>query len=398
MLYITMPFISAIVGWGTNVVALKMTFYPLEPIGKPPFLGWQGIIPSKTAKMAGIAVDVITTKLITVEEIFSQMDPHRVASELEEPLIALIEPIIHDTMLTYSPVLWETLPRIAKEEIFRRSRKDLPKVCSEIMYDVKTRIEDLFDLRSMVIDALVRNKALMNDLFLKVGAAEFKFIERSGLYFGFIFGIVQMFIWLFWQKWWLLPLGGLIVGYATNDLALKLIFQPLLPKRIGPFTIQGLFIKRQNEVAAEYGKLVAAEILNPKNILDAILRGPGSDDLFRIIQMHVKNSVDKHAGFAKHFVQFVIGTKDYIEMKHRVCDLLMAELPKTVKSVYGYAEEALNIENILREKLQALPPSEFIGILRPAFQEDEWLLIAVGGVLGLLVGLFQLFVMFGGIK
>lgn len=28
--YYIMPFISGLVGWGTNVVALKMTFYPIE--------------------------------------------------------------------------------------------------------------------------------------------------------------------------------------------------------------------------------------------------------------------------------------------------------------------------------------------------------------------------------
>ena len=48
------PFISAIIGWGTNILAIKMTFYPLEFIGfqfgvKPigwsgfPPIGWQGV-------------------------------------------------------------------------------------------------------------------------------------------------------------------------------------------------------------------------------------------------------------------------------------------------------------------------------------------------------------------
>jgi uncharacterized membrane protein YheB (UPF0754 family) len=55
-LYAQMPIVSAIVGWFTNVVALKMMFYPIEFVGpKPPLLGWQGIIPRKAAKMAGIA-------------------------------------------------------------------------------------------------------------------------------------------------------------------------------------------------------------------------------------------------------------------------------------------------------------------------------------------------------
>ena len=35
-----------------------------------------------------------------------------------------------------------------------------------------------------------------------------------------------MALWIFFQAWWLLPLFGLLVGWATNWLALKMIFNP----------------------------------------------------------------------------------------------------------------------------------------------------------------------------
>ena len=57
------------------MVALKMTFYPLEFWGIPPYLGWQGIIPRKAYKMASKAVDVITERLLKIEEVFDQIDP-----------------------------------------------------------------------------------------------------------------------------------------------------------------------------------------------------------------------------------------------------------------------------------------------------------------------------------
>jgi hypothetical protein len=43
--------------------------------------------------------------------------------------------------------------------------------------------------------------------------------------------------------------------------------------------------------------------------------------------------------------------------------------------------------------MQELTPTEFEGILRPAFQQDEWILIAVGAMLGFLVGELQVFLM-----
>ena len=72
---------------------------------------------------------------------------------------------------------------------------------------------------------------------------------------------------------------------------------------------------------------------------------------------------------------------------------IMERLPATLKHVEKYAEDAMDIRNTLVSKLQQLTPAEFEGILRPAFQQDEWILIAVGAMLGFLVGELQVFLM-----
>ena len=51
---------------------------------------------------------------------------------------------------------------------------------------------------------------------------------------------------------WLLPVGGALVGYMTNWLALYLIFSPVNPTKFMGMTFQGLFLKRQPEVAEEF--------------------------------------------------------------------------------------------------------------------------------------------------
>ena len=82
--YIVMPFMSAIVGWFTNFLALEMTFYPIEYFGvewlrikdQPwGFFGWQGIIPTKAAKMADTVAQLSTKKLFSVEDMFKRIDP-----------------------------------------------------------------------------------------------------------------------------------------------------------------------------------------------------------------------------------------------------------------------------------------------------------------------------------
>ena len=54
-----------------------------------------------------------------------------------------------------------------------------------------------------------------------------------------------------------------------------------------------------------------------------------------------------------------------------------------------YTDKAFDLENTLRTRLSQLPSKEFEGMLRPAFQEDEWMIMVLGGVLGVVVGTLQ---------
>ena len=55
-LYASMPLVAAAIGYGTKIAAIYMMFRPLKFIGlKPPYLGWQGIVPRNAERMASIA-------------------------------------------------------------------------------------------------------------------------------------------------------------------------------------------------------------------------------------------------------------------------------------------------------------------------------------------------------
>jgi len=50
----------------------------------------------------------------------------------------------------------------------------------------------------------------------------------------------------YYRAMWVLPVTGFLVGYLTNWIALKMIFQPVEPvSLLGCYTCHGLFLKRQ---------------------------------------------------------------------------------------------------------------------------------------------------------
>ncbi|MGH8442560.1 MAG: DUF445 domain-containing protein [Nevskiaceae bacterium] len=396
-----MPFVAAAIGYGTKIVAIRMMFEPLEYAGLQTKIfghrvfGWQGIVPRKAAVMAAIACDTMTSKLLRPEDVFSRLDPDRVARAIEKPLLEAVEEITRNVAKSASPGLWEAAPEALKNLLIERIKGEAPGMVRQIMTDIKRNIRTVFDLKSMVVGALLQDKQLLNRIFLEAGRGEFAFIRRSGLYFGFVIGLVQAATWAATHNIWVMPLFGLFTGWFTDWLALKMVFNPKHPKKylFGLFEWQGLFLKRRMEVSAEYGRLIAAEVVTPRNILDAVLTGPLSDRLFDMIQKQVQKTVDTQAGIARPFVVFTVGSARYQDMKKIVAQEMMKRLPDTMRHAEDYAGKAMDLENLLATKMKELSVEEYEALLRPAFQQDEWILIAVGAALGFLVGEMQVLVM-----
>jgi uncharacterized membrane protein YheB (UPF0754 family) len=401
VLYASMPFVAAGIGYATKIVAIRMMFEPLEWRGSQwrvfgyRIFGWQGIVPRKAEIMAGIACDTMTSKLLRPEDVFGRLDPDRVAREIEEPLLDAVEDITQDVARAQSPGLWEVVPAGLKNRLIRRVQEEAPTLVRDIMVDVRRNIRSVFDLKAMVISNLTRDKRLLNRIFLEAGRGEFQFIRNSGLYFGFAIGCVQALAWALTHNIWIMPLFGLFTGWFTDWLALKMVFNPKHPKKylFGLFEWQGLFLKRRMEVSEEYGRLIAAEVITPRNILDAVLKGPLSDRLFAMVQKQVQRLVDEQAGLARPFVVFAVGTDRYRAMKEQVAQEIMKKLPDTMKHVEDYAGKAMDLENLLASKMKDLTVEEYEALLRPAFQQDEWILIAVGAALGFFVGELQVLAM-----
>lgn len=392
-LYAAMPIMAAIIGYGTKIVAIRMMFEPLVFRGIGRF-GWQGIIPSKAEVMANTIHDTLTQRLIKPAEIFARLDPKRVAQEIEAPLLAAVEDITHTVAGQYRPGLWESLPVAIRKRLIARIQSETPGLVEEVLRDVQNNIDKVFDFREMLVTSLTRDKALLNRIFLQAGRGEFRFIRNSGIYFGFGIGLLQAVTWALTHSTWIMPMFGGFVGWFSDWMALRMVFSPLEPKRyFGIIKWQGLFLKRRREVAAEYGALIADEVVTARNIFAAAMRGPLSDRLFAMVQKHVQSMVDEQAGMAQPLVVLAVGSSQYRDMKRDISEQLIARLPEALQKVENYADDAMDIKRTLVAKMQEMTAKEFEGVLRPVFQQDEWKLIAVGAVLGFLVGELQVFIM-----
>ena len=224
-------------------LALYMTFFPLEfigigwqipgtNVGFP--IGWQGIIPFKAEEMARKSVRLMTEQLIDIKEEFSKIDVNRVASEMDGVVLKKLKIVIEKTFSKHQAGLWAMLPQDVRDELVIKSTEGGPEVIARIMSEVKEDILSVFDLEAFVVGFMTKNKPLLNKVFISCGWNELCFIRDCGAILGGLFGFIQMLLWIpahpnppdepmhpGWQSLTVFLGFGLIVGCATNWLALK---------------------------------------------------------------------------------------------------------------------------------------------------------------------------------
>jgi uncharacterized membrane protein YheB (UPF0754 family) len=375
------------------VLAVQMMFYPTDFIGIKPWLGWQGIIPANATHLARRSTAIITSKLLNLRSLFADFDAKGFSGHLDEVIDKITDEILQESAAKYSGPMWENMNDAVRAQIRTMLRAEIQAVTVRILADIGERIEEVIDLEDIVVETAHRDRKLIGEMFQTVGSEEFKFIKRSGAYFGFLFGIVQMFVWVLYPAWWVLPMFGFLVGYVTNWLALKLIFEPAEPARVGPFTVQGLFHKRQEPVAREFSTMVSRDILNSDNMVRKMVTGDTGATLFGIVEEHIGGMLETYKN--NPMTAALVPADKWDEIRAEVFTRMRDELPREGGFLHIFTGRAINIYGELVERMTKLDSKSFEGILRPPFQKDEWKLIVAGAVLGGAAGVLQVVYLFG---
>jgi uncharacterized membrane protein YheB (UPF0754 family) len=408
---ITVPFFTGAIGYVTNWTGVLMLFYPVQFKGVrarwlrslarvlphklqqvPGIMvggiGWQGIVPSRAAKMGSLAVDSGIAKLGTPREFFEQLDPKKIAEQIIKSTRLEIRAIVDRIMTREQPRLWAELPPQIRDLIHQRVQQQLPEIVNHLTEQIADNIEQLVDVKLMVIKRF--DPELANRVFLDMGGQELKFIQNFGFFFGFALGIPVAALTHFVTFWWLLPILGVLVGYVTNWMALWMIYEPAEPVRVGPFRLHGLFIRRQPEVAEVYARIVADEIVTAANFGDELLHGPQSDRTRALIESSMRPAIDGAIGRARPAVRVALGSREYEAIRDAFAVEPVESMMTPLSDPEFNRSQSVTMRKLITERMREMAPTDFANMLRTATREDEWLLLAHGAVLGFAGGLIHL--------
>jgi uncharacterized membrane protein YheB (UPF0754 family) len=410
---ITIPLFTGIIGYITNWSGVVMLFrpirfhgtripglkllYPALPrrvqvipaISKDGRFGWQGIVPSRVDKMASISVDKALAKVGSIADFYHQLEPDKIADHLVATAQVEIRQVVERIIEREHPQLWRDLPPSLKEAVHARIQQELPSIVRGITREIGDHIDQLIDAKLMVISYFEQHPEKMNEMLQQVGQRELRFMQNFGFYLGVPLGLVMVFIVQAFPYWWVLPIGGVLIGYTVNYIGITMIFEPVFPRRIGSLTLQGLFLKRQPEVSDVFARLIAEQVINLSNVGHELLHGPRSDRTRQMLEDTIRPAVDQAIGPAQGALRVAIGSQEYDRIRASVA-AEAADFSSVFDDEEFGREQSKKIYDFVAKQMRKLPADDFSELLRSAIKQDEWLLFLHGAVLGFGAGLLHL--------
>ena len=188
----------------------------------------------------------------------------------------------------------------------------------------------------------------------------------------------------------LLPIIAALIGWSTNYLAVKMLFHPRLPLRIMGSSIQGVFPKRQKQLAEKLGTLVADELFSVKDIANKLKELATSEESMEQVGKTIEKTIREK--LVKSFPMLAMFLTD--EMVEKVTNLFKSELhdflAKSANDLGDKLEKSLDVKELVREKVEAFSSDKLEEILFSIMQKEFRFIEIIGAILGFLIGCTQI--------
>ncbi len=179
-----------------------------------------------------------------------------------------------------------------------------------------------------------------------------------------------------------------LVGWGTNVLAVRMLFRPYRPWRVGPWTLQGVFPRRQAAVARRLGELTATELLPPQRLQQAV----AAPATVQAVRQALVTALIQRASRLVHGVPSVLGPLQQrllAGFEDAVDAELRRSLPGLMEQVAGAAVQELRVAQVVAEQVAALPPERLEEMLLSVLRRELRFVEGAGALLGGLVGMVQ---------
>lgn len=181
--------VGGLIGWITNILAIKLLFRPIAPI-KIPILNIEilGLIPKRKNEIAANIGEVISNELLSMDDILDQALSNSNGENFNSYITDKIKNIINEK-LNIIPMPFRMMAAPYIDEILN---KEVPNAVDEISVDLLDKAKENVNIQAIVEEKINElDLEQLEDIIIRVAKKELKHIEILGLVLGAVIGVLQ---------------------------------------------------------------------------------------------------------------------------------------------------------------------------------------------------------------
>ena len=192
-----LPVIAAVIGWGTNYLAVRMLFHPRK---EKRILGLriQGVFPKRQQVLAEKLGQLVARELFSMEDVRKHLQGVEFVEHVTKVIEEKVDDFLQNNLMEAIPMASMFLGSGMVDKIKHSLVECLAKAMPELGEMFISHLE-----KNMDVEALVREKVAafssdkLEEMLLGIMRREFRFIEGVGALLGFVIGLVQLgILWL----------------------------------------------------------------------------------------------------------------------------------------------------------------------------------------------------------
>lgn len=189
---LSIPFISAFIGWFTNWIAIKMLFHPKEP-KKILFLTFHGVFPKRQRQFAEKLGKLVSTELLSFKEIEEKIVNPENLKKLMPFVEGKVDDFLRRKLSDAFPIISMFIGDSTINQLKTIFMAELEIIFPEMIASYMNNLESQLDLEKIVTEKVYGfSSDKMESILNQIMSKEFKFIEVIGAVLGFIIGILQV--------------------------------------------------------------------------------------------------------------------------------------------------------------------------------------------------------------
>ncbi|MBU5317200.1 DUF445 family protein [Clostridium bornimense] len=189
IIIIVLAIIGGIIGWITNILAIKLIFRPINPI-KIPIINIEilGLIPKRKKEIAENIGQVVANELVSIDDIihdaFTEEDKAKLTTYVQDKIKNIINEKLNFIPAPFKMIITPKIDSIIDEEV--------SPAINELRDDMISKIKDRVEIETIVTEKINDLDLLeLERIIISVAKKELKHIEILGLILGLVIGLFQ---------------------------------------------------------------------------------------------------------------------------------------------------------------------------------------------------------------